>query len=188
MRGYGERYKVSQRDNVGFTLNEGIARDKVVWRSVNEIFQEAQNYFTQGINHPFSISLSAVLGWPSSVNITRVKIRSDNDQRMSIERIEDFLNYVRKAHEPWVWVDTAAVSRKDLNDINQADYTRHPVLQLEKWVNTLTEQDAGFAASLFTLLRRNHRRSQDFVEDLTKLFAPFKMLNTTSSERSRSLL
>jgi hypothetical protein len=173
---------------VGFVLNEGIAGHKVVWQSVNDILLEAQNYFTQGADHPFSAALCAVLGWPSSVTITKVSVRSEKEQKMSIEKIEDFLNYVRKDVEPWVWLDTTSVTRKNLTDANQADYTRHPVLQLEKWLDTLTEQDAGYATSLFALLRRNHRRSRDFVEDLTGLFAPLRQLNTVNSERSRSML
>jgi hypothetical protein len=107
MRGYEERYRVAQRNNVGFVLNEYIAGHKVVRQLVNDILLEAQNYFTQGADHPFSAALCAVLGWPSSVTITKVSVRSE---------------------KPWVWLDTTSVTRKNLTDANQADYTRHPVL------------------------------------------------------------
>lgn len=68
------------------------------------------------------------------------------------------------------------------------DYTDHSILQLEALADTLTEQDAEYATSLFNLLRRNHRRGHDFVQDLTALFAPFRQRNLINSERSRSLL
>ena len=158
---------------------------------VNRLFHTAQNYFTQfpyGVAAPqFRPLLRAILGWPN-VPITVVELRDENGQTKPVGRIEDFLEYIRKDAAPGIWLKIALEPRTNLNDPNQADYSRHPALQLETWVDTLTEQDAAYATSLFTLLRRNHYRSRDFVEDLVTLFAPFKQLNDTNSERSRSLL
>jgi len=188
--GYKVLYPVAHDKDVGLTLNEGSAVHKTMFREVNDIFQAAQNYFTQGAQDAdaFGTNMCAMLRWPSNVIILKASIRGKRDQETPIGRIEDFLEYVRKDAAPWVCLEMSPVAPRITHHFDQADYSRHPVLQLEQWVDTLPEQDAGYAASLFTLLRRNHRLSRDFLKDLTELFAPLRQLNILNSERSRSLL
>lgn len=189
--GYEEQYKAGQGKKVGLVLNEGKAGPKVVWQLVNELFQEAQDYFTQdtqNTSYSFSTALCAILRWPNSVKITKVSIRGEDEQRMPIGRSKDFLEYIRNDGDPWIWIETSVAFEGNFSQNDQVDYARHSILQLEAWVETLSEEDVVYATSLFNLLRRNHRRSRDFVEDLTALFAPFRQRNSINSERSRSLL
>ena len=192
-------------------MDEGTDAHQVFTRLVNSVFQGVQDYFTQGPNPEYTASaaMCASLGWPKGVIITKVCTRIRKRVRRRVDRIENVLEYVREDKAPWIWLDTSLAGRNESNHTNQADqnnqtnqtdladqtnpteqtdYSCHPVLQLETWVGNLTNEDAGYAAHLFALLRHNHRRSRDFVEDLSALFAPFRRLNTINSERSRSLI
>jgi hypothetical protein len=189
LHGYEAYFKPKKGKEVGIISDEGSASCKVYKQLAEALLQGAQDYFTQGAGCALSAVLCASMGWPSGVTITRVLIRGDNHQRVPMDRVEGVLEYIREEEAPWIWLETSAAElQQTLKHNDQVDYTRRSIFQLEKWVNTLKEQDAAYAASLFTLLRRNHRRSRDFVDDLSILFAPFRQLNDTNSERSRSLL
>ena len=209
--GYEAQTSASADKEVGFIVDEGTDAHQVFTRLVNSVFQGVQDYFTQGPNPEYTASaaMCASLGWPKGVIITKVCTRIRKRVRRRVDRIENVLEYVREDKAPWIWLDTSLAGRNESNHTNQADqnnqanqtdladqtnpteqtdYSCHPVLQLETWVGNLTNEDAGYAAHLFALLRHNHRRSRDFVEDLSALFAPFRRLNTINSERSRSLI
>jgi hypothetical protein len=191
LHGYEAYFKPKIGKEVGIISNEGTASCRVFKQLAEALLQGAQDYFTQGVGCTLGEVLRSSLGWPSDVTITRVSLRGlrgDDHQKLPVDKIECVLKYIREDKAPWIWLETSTEPQQTLKQNDQVDYTRHSILQLEKWVNTLTKPDATYAASLFTLLRRNHRRSRDFVEDLTALFAPFRQLNDANSERSRSLL
>jgi hypothetical protein len=190
LHGYEAYFKPKKGNEVGIISNEGSASRKVYKQIAEALLQGAQDYYTQGAGCTLSAVLCTSLGWPGGVTITRVLIRGDDHQKLPMDRIERVLQYIREDEAPWIWLETSSELQQNppLKLHRQVDYTRHSILQLEKWVDTLTEKDAAYAASLLTLLRRNHRRSRDFVDDLTTLFAPFRQLNNTNSKRSRSLL
>ena len=54
----------------------------------------------------------------------------------------------------------------------QVSYSRHPILDLEALVGDLSDRDARIASFLFGLVREDHVRSSDHVEELSRLFAP----------------
>lgn len=193
LNGYMEQYDVEQDKSFTLVLDEETTGGKVFKLPARTFIQSAEDYFTPGANGTLSTALCIILGWSNKVTITDVSTRfgGDND-RVPEDSITEVLEHLRTDEEPWVWLETSSVGPRvprNINRIDQTDYTRHPILQLETWVDNLTEQhDVEYAKSLFTLLRRNHRRNRDFVEYLTTLFAPFKQLNTANSKRSRSLL
>lgn len=188
LRGYEASFKSKTGKEVAFISDEGLAACKVFKQLADTLLQNAQDYFTCGAKCTLSVTLCASLGWPSSVTITRISIRDDNRQKVPMGGIESVLKYIRENESPWIWFETSLAAQDNLNHKSQVDYTRHSILQLETWVGALEKQDAAYAASLFTLLGSNHHRSRDFVGELTTLFAPFRQLNDTNSERSRSLL
>jgi hypothetical protein len=187
---------------VGFIVDEGTEACQVFTRLVDSVLQGAQDYFTRGPGPEFTASaaMCASLGWPKGVMITKACTRVHKRTRKLVGRIENVLEYIREEKAPWVWLETSLSShnhahQNDQNDqgtqtdqAEQTDYSRHSILQLETWADTLAVGDAEYATHLFALVRRNHRRSRDFVEDLAALFAPFRQLNTINSERSRSLI
>jgi len=188
LHGYEAYFKTKKGKEVGIISNEGSTTCKVFKQLADTLLQGAQDYFTQGSDYTLSAAVCASLGWPNSVTLTRIRIRGENHQKPTIDNIKSILEYIREDEAPWIYLETSSAVQDNSSHDNQVDYAQHSILQLETWKDTLTKQEAEYATSLFALLRRNHRRSRDFVEDLIKLFAPLRQRNIIDSERSRSLL
>ena len=171
LTGYEANFKDERHPRkVRIISEEGISLLDVLKIIPGDLLQRAQDYFVQHSEYTLSTSICAMLGWPSSVTITNVSVRDKNNQKRPTERIEHILRYIRTSKEPWVWVEISS----GLKDAAQTDYARHPILRLEKWVDGFGEQKEEYAKSLFAFLRRNHRCSRDFVDDLTALFEPWR--------------
>jgi hypothetical protein len=189
LRGYSAPSNV-RRDRIAIILEHGTAVREVfmIYPAVLRGSLDRLDYTTADMTYTSSQWICAILQWPSSVTVTKISVRGYRDQKQSMEKLEDLLEYINENHQPWIWLETSSAKQSSLYHGNQPDFAHHPVLQLAAWVGTLADEDAEYATHLFALLRRNHRCSHDFVEDLTALFAPFRQLNTINSERSRSLI
>ena len=64
-----------------------------------------------------------------------------------------------------------SIDQQDQQHI-RVSYSRHPILGLEGLVGDLSDRDARIASFLFGLVREDHVRSSDHVEELSGLFAP----------------
>lgn len=175
---------------VGFVLNEDTNVSKTLTQDVKELLQAVQTYEAQhpGDDATLCEVLCAILWWPSCVTITGVSTRDNDDNEISLETLGDFEEFVRKDKEPWIWLKTSSVGGHGLILGNHEDYSGHPTLELERLVDRITEHEAKDVASLFSLIRSNHRCSSEFVEDLIKIFAPVKQRNDMDFERASSLL
>ena len=70
------------------------------------------------------------------------------------------------------------------NQRRRESYSDHPILKLEGFVGRLNGQEAMVAAAFFTLIRVDHHRSDDHVEELKELFAPMRQ----QLDRDRAVL
>jgi hypothetical protein len=61
-------------------------------------------------------------------------------------------------------------------------YSHHPILDLEVLIGDLSERGARIASLLFALVREDHDRSGNYVEGLSRLFAPTR--NRLDTERA----
>jgi hypothetical protein len=62
----------------------------------------------------------------------------------------------------------------DPEPVSQRDYRTHSVFMLEELAAKLSCDGKDEAEHLFALIRRNHRHSKDFIQDLMVLFKPLR--------------
>lgn len=124
------------------------------------------------------VRLRRLLGWSNAVQVTGVSIRTEgNDQ--AISTLPELWQAIESHEVPMLWLQTAGMSPKSpkTQPQRQRPYSEHPVLRLEAFLNELTDVDARLASPMFALVRQNHVRSNNHIEDIEDLFAPVRKRN-----------
>lgn len=119
--------------------------------------------------------LHRLLKWPRGyVSITGLSVDNggENDAT-SVDTIDELRHLV--GHEETVFqLHVAGSQALDATLVSQRDYRTHWIFKLEDLAAQLSCDGRDEAEHMFALIRRNHRHSKDFIQDLMALFKPLR--------------
>jgi hypothetical protein len=99
LRGYSAPSNV-RRDRIAIILEHGTAVREVfmIYPAVLRGSLDRLDYTTADMTYTSSQWICAILQWPSSVTVTKISVRGYRDQKQSMEKLEDLLEYINENH------------------------------------------------------------------------------------------
>lgn len=127
-------------------------------------------------------TLRRLLGWPKSSNLIGVSLHKNDERKpqVCIETLHELWHVIDSHEAPVFSLHTSVATPRPASTAPairprpQSNYTNNAVLQLEPLIDELATRDAQLARPLLELIRQNHHRSPDHIQDVLGLFAPLK--------------
>ena len=120
--------------------------------------------------------LHELLEWPKGyVHITGVSVDNrESKDDTPVDTLEELRHFIDHGHSVFQLRVAGPGQAADPESGSEQDYRTHWIFKLEDLTARLSDESNAEAQLLFGLIRRNHRHSKDFVQDLMALFTPLE--------------